>query len=537
MKAILRSTLKLSPVTNSGIWLNRVHRISIPPSQSYRILYHLNLSHTATFSSCSSHNSSASTSTSSSCKTNSATSAPFTSAYSSPELLSRRNQLRDATATDRATTASQDRERRRLIRRTKFAGAGLLVCALCMIGTVWFGGIPNPVVDKAKTKPQASRDRARDRDRSGEGIMRLDGPTPISLPSQVAMSGGHAEHIPTGTSTVPSFPKIITLPSSSSSNPLAATTPLPTSQDYQLIGLGIRTVSFLAIQVYVVGIYIAVADIAKLQERLVRKLDPVATALVPSEREQLKQLLLDPERGEEAWEEVLRCGAGTNVGTTTAASTATTQPEGIRMAVRISPTRSTDYMHLRDGWVRGITSRVADQVKRARSAGRNSAPAAAAATTTTSTTTTTTATTTAAAEEEVELPFSDAAFGAAVNDFKAIWGGSGARKSAPKGSTLLLVRDGRGAMEVWFEDKQSQTQEGRQGEQDAKNRVVGGGGGGDSATRIRLGAVQDERISRLIWLGYLAGKNVSSEAARRSVVDGVMDFVERPVGTVAEQVV
>jgi hypothetical protein len=37
-------------------------------------------------------------------------------------------------------------------------------------------------------------------------------------------------------------------------------------------------------------------------------------------------------------------------------------------------------------------------------------------------------------------------------------------------------------------------------------------------------------------LNYLAGKTVSSEGARQSVVDGVMGIVERPVGTVVLKV-
>lgn len=51
-----------------------------------------------------------------------------------------------------------------------------------------------------------------------------------------------------------------------------------------------------------------------------------------------------------------------------------------------------------------------------------------------------------------------------------------------------------------------------------------------------LGGLQDERISRLVWLGYLAGQNVASEGARKSVVDGFMEIVERPIGTIDTQV-
>lgn len=93
-----------------------------------------------------------------------------------------------------------------------------------------------------------------------------------------------------------------------------------------------------------------------------------------------------------------------------------------------------------------------------------------------------------------------------MGDFKALFN----RGSVPKGRELLLNRNPRGLLSVWYDD-------GKNGSQ-------------------RLGEVRDERISRSIWLGYLAGAQVSSEEARRSVVEGVMRFVERPVGTVEGQV-
>lgn len=53
----------------------------------------------------------------------------------------------------------------------------------------------------------------------------------------------------------------------------------------------------------------------------------------------------------------------------------------------------------------------------------------------------------------------------------------------------------------------------------------------------KLGSVKDERISRLIWLGYLGGDKVSSEAARKGVVDGCVAFAGRPVGSVETRVI
>ena len=90
--------------------------------------------------------------------------------------------------------------------------------------------------------------------------------------------------------------------------------------------------------------------------------------------------------------------------------------------------------------------------------------------------------------------------------------GGGGRRGVKKGKVVLLERDKGGRLEAWVEE-------------------------GDAGKMVRLGEVADERVGRLVWLGYLAGRNVSSEGARRSVVDGVLEIVERPVGTVATQVV
>lgn len=136
-------------------------------------------------------------------------------------------------------------------------------------------------------------------------------------------------------------------------------------------------------------------------------------------------------------------------------------------------------MHLRDGWVRGITARA--QQKKALPG-------------------------TAAAGE-----FQDAEFGTAMNDFKAVFGG-GQRKNVPKGQTLVLLRGAQGAMDALFQP--------------------------EATKPMRwMGRVGDERVSRLVWLNYLAGKTVSSEGARQSIVEGLMAIVERPVGTVVQRVV
>ncbi|AEO63116.1 uncharacterized protein THITE_108165 [Thermothielavioides terrestris NRRL 8126] len=278
---------------------------------------------------------------------------------------------------------------------------------------------------------------------------------------------GH-EIVPTGNSTVPTFPRTLNLPSYTA--PIAASTPTPadpavspaitspgggtTTTEYTLVGLGLRTVTFVNLQVYVVGFYVATADIAALQDALVKKVNPIATTLVPGEREQLRAALLDPAEGERTWDELLAAGVPA------------------RSAFRVVPVRDTDFHHLRDGFVRAIQARAPPSAQ------------------------------------------NDDAFGEAMRQFRAVFN----RGSVPKRKELLLARDETGRLSITY-DAGANKQEGR------------------PAGRQLIGVVEDERVSRALWLNYLAGKKVASEPARKSIVEGIMEFVERPVGTVATRVV
>jgi len=363
---------------------------------------------------------------------------------------------------------SQDTTRRSIA----LSAAGMVFCAMSMYGVIKMDVFGLDAVEPGKDTATPTKN----------GALKLDGPAGFPSdggPSVVPLSGQdtvNIEQVPTGNSTVPYFPTTIRLPSATETENKKPGDELSTTDgdEYQLLGLGIRTVSFLSIQVYVVGLYVAKSDITELQQRLVHTaIHPpsdndaaisgtgadAATSLVSPERVQLKELLLDAERGDAAWTAVLK-------------------EDGIRTAFRIVPTRNTDFMHLRDGWVRGITAR---------------------------------------AQQKKPLPgstvpgeFQDAEFGTAINDFKAIFGG-GQRKNVPKGQTLILLRNAHGALDALFQ--------------------------ADPDHSLQwMGRVADERISRLVWLNYLAGKTVSSEGARKSIVDGLMSVVERPVGTVVQRV-
>lgn len=384
---------------------------------------------------------------------NASSQAPPISSYGSAELLRRRHKQEMLTPSQLAKA-----ERARSVRRMRWSAYGIVACAAAIFGTIVLYPDPRKVERRRLLDLQKEEDEA-----SGKSnTVKLDAPPSIGGLVDPLAKPDDVEQVPTGTSTIPTFPKTIHLPSTAPpSSPAAANEPnngQQSSVEYQLVGLGIRTVSILSIQVYVVGLYIAVSDIAALQERLVHSVAAadVATTLVPGEKKSLREKLLDKNEGEDLWNAIIRDGQ-------------------LRTAFRIVPTRATDFMHLRDGFVRGVTARSAHF-----------------------------------ASDRQDLSFQDESFGQALNEFKSVFGGT-ARRKLPKGEVLLLSRDARGTMGVYSED--------------------------NTGARVHMGEVADERVGRLLALNYLAGAQVSSEPLRKSVIDGVLEFVERPVGTVATQVV
>ncbi|RMD39504.1 hypothetical protein DV735_g5626, partial [Chaetothyriales sp. CBS 134920] len=345
-------------------------------------------------------------------------------------------------AAPRATpkTTLVEAEYGRIKKRNRMATWGFVLCAVGLAGTVFYYRNQEEA-EKRKLELKESPLPA-----ETKGKISFDA-GPSSVAASVVSSAGEpvlakdndSDSVPTGTSTVPLFPRTVSL----------ATTADATAKgdEYKLIGLGIRTVSMFGLQVYVVGLYVAAADLARLQERLIRTVDKTAASLAADEKDLLRQKLLDPIEGEDIWNAIVKDG-------------------GIRTAWRIVPTRSTDAMHMRDGFVRGITARSIHF-----------------------------------ATDRADQSFQDDEFGKGVNDFKTVFGG-GSRKKIPKQEILYLTRDARGTLAAFLEDKKGE--------------------------RIWMGTVTDERISRLLWLNYLAGKNVSSEEARRNIVEACVDIVSRP---------
>ena len=305
--------------------------------------------------------------------------------------------------------------------------------------------------------------------------------TPGGTDNPQASDPDAIELVETGTSYVPYFPRTIRIPTDTS-GPEAITT----DAEYTLLGLGIRKVSFLRVQVYVVGLYVKTADLSTLQNHLINTVNPTASALIPNEKKDLRESLLDPEKSNKIWESIL----------------AKNGMDGVDMAFRVVPCRGTDFKHLQDGWMRGIASRT-DEVRRKQAELIRQQ---------------------AAENKSISLPkpveegeFQDESFGLAMKEFRNLFQGKG---KAPKGSVIILTRNKSGHLGALYQPIVKAA--------NSKQEVMG--------KSSWLGEVRDERVGRLVWLLYLGGQNVSSEPARQSIVDGCIDIVERPVGTLETMV-
>lgn len=369
----------------------------------------------------------------------------------------------------RAAQLQWEEKRQYHLRRMRVAGMGLLLTlgALTMI-------IFNLDLDQME-QSEHQRKRGQQLDASSESTANFQGKEVhvigIGDSKRIVAQGAgeEIELVETGTSSVPHFPRTIYLPSSEPATPAAPTDLVGSArpnaagnpgnignkEEYSLVGLGIRTVMW--IQVYVVGMYVRTQDLNSLQAKLIKRVNPTASALIPSEKEDLKKQLLDPEKSREIWAEVLKV-------------------PGVKTAFRISPTRGTDFGHLRDGFVSGINTRTSE-TRRLTQGG------------------------------VTEYDSED--FGQSVQQLKGIFAGG----KAPKGSILILARDDKGVLDVLYQPKPDQ-----------------------NTAMQRLGSVADERVSRLLWFGYLAGAKVSSQGAREGIVDGCMEIVARPIGTAAAMV-
>ncbi|KAG2731880.1 hypothetical protein G9P44_005467 [Scheffersomyces stipitis] len=97
--------------------------------------------------------------------------------------------------------------------------------------------------------------------------------------------------------------------------------------DFQLLGHGVRSVTFVSFKVYGIGIYIAKKDVKKAHDLLLGDLSS-------SPDGKLEDLLNDAEKSVEIVEKLL--------------------DSGVRFLVRLSPVRNTDFNHMKDGLIKSI---------------------------------------------------------------------------------------------------------------------------------------------------------------------------------------
>ncbi|USW48458.1 Putative chalcone isomerase [Septoria linicola] len=361
------------------------------------------------------------------------------------------------------------------LRRMRFAGMGLLLTLAGLTITLSNLDLERMNVgDEQRTGQQLDAGDTSDKTFQGKEVTIIGAGEGKRIVAQG--QGEEIELVETGTSSVPHFPRTIYLPTNARSAPKvdplgnidiaqpnagANLGNVENQEQYTLVGLGIRTVSFLSIQVYVAGLYIRTSDIASLQHRLIKDINETASTLIPSEKEELRKRLQDPDASREIWTDLLKV-------------------PGLKTAWRIAPTRNTDFGHLRDGWITGISNRAREAKAIARGA---------------------------------ETEYDQEDFGQSIGAFKNIFTGG----KAPKGSVMILSRNTNGALDVWFQEKPGAT-------------------GRDKEVQ-HLGIVPDERIAKLIWLGYLGGEKVSSEQCRKGVADGCVGFASRPIGSVEAMVI
>ncbi|CUM48372.1 unnamed protein product [Debaryomyces tyrocola] len=100
--------------------------------------------------------------------------------------------------------------------------------------------------------------------------------------------------------------------------------------DFQLLGYGVRSVTFVNFKVYGIGLYIANDDVSKTKKIL----SPDYLSTFGTENHSLRELLSDPEFSAQLISKLLN--------------------ENVRFAVRISPVRNTDFNHLKDGLIKSI---------------------------------------------------------------------------------------------------------------------------------------------------------------------------------------
>lgn len=265
-----------------------------------------------------------------------------------------------------------------------------------------------------------------------------------------------------GTTKVPGFPRRLWIPKHAPRDAAGLMGPgAGVGDEYVLVGHGIRTVSFLRIQVYVVGLYVHIDDLPVVEQRLQRPPPPLAAQ-----------------------------GTPTPPPSVAAAALALTLP--VRSVLRIVPVRNTDWAHLRDGFVRAILSHQPQPQPQPQPTTTNSDNS----------------------NEEED-------FAHALSVFKGLFHPSNALpRSVPAGASLYLVRGSAGELHILYEPtaaKGDLTAIHGSVPTGVSSLPPPPPATSTGTADTAHGVVRDARISAALWDGYFGGGKVASEQLRDRV--------------------
>ena len=219
-----------------------------------------------------------------------------------PSFLDQQQNIDSEDAEDRAVNPLDELAARRefeakranAMHRMRFAAVGLLMSVGGLTLTLY--NLDLDELEKSANKKKAQLDAGPgSEDFQGRHVHIIGAGEDKRI---VAEGDQELDLVKTGSGSVPYFPRKIYLPvpgtessKSETAQPNSRINPgnVQNQEEYTMVGLGIRTVSFLSIEVYVMGLYVRTQDISTLQARLIHLINPDASTLVPGEKDGLKQ--------------------------------------------------------------------------------------------------------------------------------------------------------------------------------------------------------------------------------------------------------
>ncbi|KAI3402874.2 AIM18 [Candida oxycetoniae] len=239
------------------------------------------------------------------------------------------------------------------------------------------------------------------------------------------------------------------------------------SQNFALLGHGVRSVTFVSFKVYGIAIYIAESDIPQAREilRSYAKAhpSPPSPAPTPSDtasslvQSSLTESLANPVHSEEVVSLLLS--------------------HNIRFLLRLSPVRNTDFNHLKDGLIKSILAH--STIKEA------------------------------SEEKKQELS-------KGLDELRDCFGKT--RGSVPKDDLLVMEQLQNGELAIaYVGHKKKKDKDGNEEKEKDKNSLI----------VRKMGIVHEPLVARTLLLSYLSGKKPLSDSLKKSCMDGLVEIGEK----------